>query len=96
MKDREIGLGAGRADGYSRLPEALALEGPMTASGLCIGQRSPLECKRGDDLIAGAELVFTTPGRWLRPQQLLAGNLGNGPHPPSLGGVAGFPPPLPG
>ena|SRR2546421_9459092 len=84
MKNREIGIGPGRADGDARLPEALAFEGPVTAGSLSIGQRSALELEGGDDVIARAQLVLALKGGGLGPEQLLAGHLGNRPHGVSL------------
>src|SRR2546421_5406546 len=93
MKNREIGIGPGRADGDARLPEALALEGPVTASSLSIGQRSTLELEGGDDVIAGAQLVLALKGGRLGPEQVVVGNLGNRSHRPSLRATVA-PPPL--
>src|ERR1700724_3575349 len=51
LKDRRVGFGARGAHCYARVPEALALEGPVTAGRLRIGQRPALEPQRGDDIV---------------------------------------------
>jgi hypothetical protein len=77
MKGREIGIGPGRTYRHPGLPEALAFEGPVSASSLSIGQRSTLKPERGDDIIARAQLMLALEGGRLGPQQLLVGRLGN-------------------
>ena len=94
MKDREIGIGAGRTNGHPGLPEALALEGPVTAGSLSIGQRSTLKPERGDDVIARAQLVLALKGGGLDPEQVVAGNLGNRSHGSSLRATIARPRPL--
>jgi hypothetical protein len=54
------------------------------AFGLGVGEASALKAKGRDHVIAGTELVLTSPRCWLDPEKLLARGLGNRSHEESL------------
>src|SRR6202011_2502931 len=57
MKEGDVGVRSGDPHGNPRVPESLALEGPVMVVGLGIGQRAALESQRCDDVVARPQFV---------------------------------------